>query len=99
MWAVVCILQSFYVFPLSSNALIPGLTAAISQLSSLPLMRWCEVQEQADAMSPEPVAGPGDPPGVYGCDYNHLMRIMAHVAAAREGLLHGDHEAAVVSTV
>ena len=53
-------------------------------------------QAQADGMGPEPVTLPGAPPGIYGCDYNKLMAVMADVARARRAVLQGDLSAAAV---
>eukprot|EP00884_Botryococcus_braunii_P021274 jgi/Botrbrau1/7830/Bobra.9_2s0011.1 len=38
---------------------------------------------------------PGDPPGIYACDYKTLARIMKSVAASRLALLHGRKQEAV----
>ena len=57
------------------------------------------VQAQAEAMPPEPLTVPGDPPGIFACDYLKLTQILAGLAAGRVHVLQGNLQAAAVRAV
>ena len=59
----------------------------------LALQAWLHAQEAAGEVPQEEATVPGEPPGIYGCDYQTLARISVLHAEARMALLHREPQA------
>ena len=55
-----------------------------------------ELQQLEGDMEREQGAVPGGWPGVYGCDYKNLTRVMVHMAKARVACAHKNFTTAEV---
>ncbi len=65
------------------------LPAPVYSRGNIELFLFCEQAAEEKVLDEEPTV-PGEPPGVYGCDYKGLTRIAILHAGARLDLLKGD---------